>query len=54
VGVKMPAIVKTPADEKKWARAKQQVHKQYPDLKESDKRFWQICMTVFKNMKGGK
>jgi hypothetical protein len=43
--------VKTPQQEAMWNKAKQQVHKQYPNLKESDKKFWQRVSTIYQNMK---
>ncbi len=39
-------------NEKAWERAKRQVRKEYPDLGEKDKKFWKICMTIYKNMIG--
>ncbi|GEM_PF-6170634 len=50
----MPAaVVKSPADEKKWTKAKEIVKKQYPDVNEGDDRFYALVMGVFKQMKGG-
>lgn len=45
----MPAnVVKTPADEKKWERAKEACKKQYGKVK------YPVVMTIFQNMKGSK
>lgn len=48
----MPNVVKTKKDEQLWRRAKALVHKQYPDLKETEDRFWKLAQTIFRNMKG--
>ncbi len=49
----MPAnIVKSPADEKKWTRAKQIVKKQKGRKPKSD-RDWGLVTHIFKNMKKG-
>jgi len=39
-------------NEKQWQKAKAQVRKEHPDLSEKDKKFWKICMTIYKNMVG--
>ncbi|HPV97912.1 MAG TPA: hypothetical protein PLZ78_08810 [Spirochaetota bacterium] len=39
-------------DEKAWSRAKSQVRKEYPDLSEKDKKFWKLCMGIYKNIIG--
>lgn len=45
----MPAnVVKTPADEAKWKRAKEIVRKQYGGIESKGK--WPVVMHVFKNM----
>jgi len=49
----MPSnVVKTKRDEELWNKAKQLVHKQYPDLTEKDKRFWKLVMGIYQKMKG--
>jgi replication-associated recombination protein RarA len=49
----MPAnVVKTPADEKAWEKAKAAVRKQYPGIQEGDDRFYALTMTIFKSMRG--
>lgn len=37
-------------NEKHWEMAKRQVRKEYPDLSEKDKKFWKLCMGIYKNM----
>lgn len=39
-------------DEAKWSEAKAAAHKSYPDLSESNDRFWEIVSTIYKNMGG--
>lgn len=47
----MPAnVVKTPAQEKAWERAKRRVRSQYPNINEGTPRFYKLVMTIFKNM----
>lgn len=41
-------------NEKHWEMAKRQVRKEYPDLTEKDKKFWKLCMGIYKNMIGEK
>ena len=48
----MPAFVKNSHDEKLWAKAKVQVHKQYPELSEDNDRFWKLCNAIFHMMAG--
>lgn len=43
-------VVRTAAQEKLWNRAKAQVRKQYPKIKEDSERYWKIVMTIYKSM----
>jgi outer membrane protein assembly factor BamD (BamD/ComL family) len=42
------------ADEAAWDRAKRMVHKQYPNLSESDDAFWRIHSKLYDQMKSKK
>ena len=47
----MPAnVVKTPAGERAWKKAKGIVRSQYPDLSEDGDRFWATVMTVYQSI----
>lgn len=48
-GIQMPGR----KDEATWEKAKQAAHKAYPDLTESNDRFWKITETIYESM-GGK
>ncbi len=51
----MPAnLVKTKADGRLWAKAKEKTEVEYPKLTENDDEFWEIVVSIFKNMKKGK
>ncbi len=43
-------VVKTPADETHWNKAKEIVKKEYPDISEGSKKFYKLVMGIFKKM----
>lgn len=45
----MPSWVK---DEAKWAAAKEQVKKEYPDIEESNDRFYKLVTHIYQSMTG--
>jgi hypothetical protein len=47
----MPANIVKPGQEDAWARAKQAVRKQYPDIDEDNPRFYKLTTAIFQNMK---
>ena len=49
----MPSnLVKGPEQERLWRKAKVQVHKQYPNVKESSNRFWALVTGLYLKMRG--
>lgn len=40
-------------DEPKWNKAKEQVRKEYPEVSESNDKFWKIVQKIYESM-GGK
>lgn len=48
----MPAFIKSEKDEKVWSRAKSIVHKNYPDMSETDEDFWKVTNSIYHRIKG--
>jgi hypothetical protein len=49
----MPSnVVKTSRDERLWAEAKAQAHKEGFSIEKHGKRYWKYVMGIFKKMKG--
>jgi len=47
----MPSNLVKPGEEGAWERAKRAVRSQYPNISESNPRFYKLTTTVFENMK---
>jgi hypothetical protein len=47
----VPANIVQPGEEGAWDRAKRAVRSQYPNISESNPRFYKLTTTVFNNMK---
>ena len=45
-------VVKTPAQEAAWNKAKAQVKKEYPNIPEGSSKFYALVMHIFENMSG--
>ena len=49
----MPSnVVKTPAEEEAWEKAKEIVRKQYPNVKEGTPKFYRLVMGIFQRITG--